>query len=276
MSLYPDPPIPAGKRPRSQTVSTTTPSQSLLNSEYYPFTFKMMLHKLYETEAWGEKVKDMLEKSRSAWKSLEELKAEMTVPDVGENMSRPQSSTTAIASTPNTSMYRRGSVPIIPTIFEPPQTQPIKKRCVGRRVSLSTLQNPSNDIPEDGGRLLMRKEWVYESAVVQPPVSPRLGKMRPAAGLRSPGMPRRRSRYPSLGASQGIGPSHPTTSPATSGSGHGARRASVGNNVGVAPRRRANSTAPTPRMGLQIYVPPAHMTGTTDTNTNPLKRGRGV
>ena len=31
---------------------------------WYLFTFKMMLHKLYKLEEWGEKVKEVLERSR--------------------------------------------------------------------------------------------------------------------------------------------------------------------------------------------------------------------
>ncbi len=38
----------------------------------YPFTFKMMLHKLYELDDWGKKVKDVLERSQNDFKSLSE------------------------------------------------------------------------------------------------------------------------------------------------------------------------------------------------------------
>ncbi|KAG7093538.1 hypothetical protein E1B28_007209 [Marasmius oreades] len=49
---------------------TTARSQFPLDGGEYPFTFKMMLHKLYELEEWGKKVKDVLERSQSEYKSL--------------------------------------------------------------------------------------------------------------------------------------------------------------------------------------------------------------
>ncbi|KAK7466313.1 hypothetical protein VKT23_005040 [Stygiomarasmius scandens] len=39
-----------------------------------PFTFKMMLHKLYELDEWGRKVKEVLEKSQNEFKPLAENK----------------------------------------------------------------------------------------------------------------------------------------------------------------------------------------------------------
>lgn len=40
--------------------------------ERYPFTFKLMLHKLYDLDEWVEKVKDAVETSRSQFKPLAE------------------------------------------------------------------------------------------------------------------------------------------------------------------------------------------------------------
>lgn len=54
---------------------------------WYPFTFKMMLHKLYELEEWGEKVKDVLERSRKDFKPLSEVNWEKKISSADE---RPQ------------------------------------------------------------------------------------------------------------------------------------------------------------------------------------------
>ncbi|KAF8330518.1 hypothetical protein F5887DRAFT_1178830 [Amanita rubescens] len=40
---------------------------------WYPFTFKMMVHKLYELEEWGKKVKEVLERSQKDFKPLSEV-----------------------------------------------------------------------------------------------------------------------------------------------------------------------------------------------------------
>lgn len=40
--------------------------------ERYPFTFKLMLHKLYDLDEWAEKVKDAVETSKSQFKPLAE------------------------------------------------------------------------------------------------------------------------------------------------------------------------------------------------------------
>ncbi|KAL0574136.1 hypothetical protein V5O48_007825 [Marasmius crinis-equi] len=76
---------PGASRGRRKTVSVAGGSGGVLESsdseeestpefprdgKQYPFTFKMMLHKLYELEEWGKKVKDILEKSQSEYKSL--------------------------------------------------------------------------------------------------------------------------------------------------------------------------------------------------------------
>lgn len=40
---------------------------------WYPFTFKMMLHKVYELEEWGEKIKEVLDRSKKDFKPLSEV-----------------------------------------------------------------------------------------------------------------------------------------------------------------------------------------------------------
>ncbi|KAF9266792.1 hypothetical protein L218DRAFT_985377 [Marasmius fiardii PR-910] len=49
---------------------STSNSQFPPGGKAYPFTFKMMLHKLYKLEEWGKKVRDVLEKSQNDYKSL--------------------------------------------------------------------------------------------------------------------------------------------------------------------------------------------------------------
>lgn len=51
-------------------------TNKFLAGSWYPFTFKMMLHKLYELEEWARKVKETLEKSRENYKSLSEVDSE--------------------------------------------------------------------------------------------------------------------------------------------------------------------------------------------------------
>ncbi len=40
---------------------------------WYPFTFKMMVHKLYKLEEWREKVKEVLDRSKKDFKPLSEV-----------------------------------------------------------------------------------------------------------------------------------------------------------------------------------------------------------
>ena len=53
---------------------------------WYPFTFKMMLHKLYELEEWREKVKDVLERSRKDFKPLSEVNWEKKISSADERL----------------------------------------------------------------------------------------------------------------------------------------------------------------------------------------------
>lgn len=58
--------------------------ESLANfplGKQYPFTFKMMLHKLYELEEWASKVKEVLERSQVDYKTMAEQ--EVSVRDRG-------------------------------------------------------------------------------------------------------------------------------------------------------------------------------------------------
>ena len=69
-------PIPSNshRRAKSEAISGTgefPPSES-----QFPFTFKKMIHTLYDTQTWSDKIKDMIEESKSQFKPLpEELKS---------------------------------------------------------------------------------------------------------------------------------------------------------------------------------------------------------
>jgi hypothetical protein len=167
-------------RGRRNTVSTTV---AFLDSDddddgivefpvggkQYPFTFKMMLHKLYELEEWGKKVKDVLAKSQNDFKSLNELKESgpsgttkkveptgrvngegrvrfglgvdvSSTRKTGAVKGRPRSHTVADtggrvkeAGTPtNLRLMVQDDTPQVKA-----DARPVKKRCIGRRKSIT-------------------------------------------------------------------------------------------------------------------------------------------
>ena len=147
----------------------------------YPFTFRMMLHKLYRLDDWAQKVKEVLERSQIEYKPLaeqasqEEEKAETTVekyegrvhfkPGVVSGGSRrtamrPRSYSLAgngkgrdgnekVAASPVKSLKQKES--------PSEETRVVKKRCIGRRKSVS------GPISADAGRI--GGGWVYDAAV---------------------------------------------------------------------------------------------------------------
>ncbi|KAK7060814.1 hypothetical protein VNI00_000547 [Paramarasmius palmivorus] len=184
-------------RGRRNTVSTTT---ALLDSDddddgviefpvggkQYPFTFKMMLHKLYELEEWGKKVKDVLAKSQNDFRSLDELresgpsgttnKVEPTGPVKGEVRVRfglgmdvsSTKKTGAVKGRPRShtvagtgGRVREAGTPtnLRPTVAQDdtPQVKadarPVKKRCIGRRKS--TAGAGSGD----------QADWFYDAII---------------------------------------------------------------------------------------------------------------
>ena len=67
-----------GSNGRRRAKSQATPDNGEFPSSdsQFPFTFKQMIHTLYDTETWADKVKDMLEESKNQFKPLpEELKS---------------------------------------------------------------------------------------------------------------------------------------------------------------------------------------------------------
>ncbi|KAK0218255.1 hypothetical protein IW262DRAFT_1249608, partial [Armillaria fumosa] len=157
----------------------------------YPFTFKMMLHKLYELDDWEKKVKDVLERSQNEFKPLSETpeKPKEKERNVASVLASPEPRV-RFDKDATTGRPRRGSVAtttIRPTTRPrshtvgaigrpkdlvtarekleksketdretPDEVRIVKKRCVGRR-------QPNEPIPEDSS--VRRQHWVYDAAV---------------------------------------------------------------------------------------------------------------
>lgn len=137
----------------------------------YPFKFRMMLHKLYELEDWGRKVREILERSQMEYKPLSENE-EGRKAATKENQSEDNESGSVHFSGEfgaNSPMKRTGR-PRSHTIAsswgkgkEPQGTRlhteardderAVKKRCVGRKKSMSGV-----DVGE-------KAVWVYEATV---------------------------------------------------------------------------------------------------------------
>lgn len=107
----------------------------------YPFTFKLMLHKLYDLDEWAEKVKNSVEASKSQFKPLAE-RVQNVVRDVTANINekgeknssiRPVLGTSAKFKPPSPTMHPRSAA--VPS--KPETSRVLKKRCIGRRKSLS-------------------------------------------------------------------------------------------------------------------------------------------
>ncbi|KAG5636683.1 hypothetical protein H0H81_007213 [Sphagnurus paluster] len=145
----------------------------------YPFTFRLMLHKLYQLDDWAQKVKEVLERSQLEYKPLaeshaeEEKRAGEDQEIEGEKVQDGRvhfKAGTATGSRKPPVRPRAHSV-ITPTMGllstspKSPQScgpaegdiRAVKKRCVGRRKSLNGPL--SGEAGKIGGG------WVYDSAV---------------------------------------------------------------------------------------------------------------
>ncbi|KAI9573819.1 hypothetical protein HD554DRAFT_2183032 [Boletus coccyginus] len=114
--------------------------------ERYPFTFKLMLHKLYDLDEWAEKVKDAVETSKSQFKPLAERvqnvvrDATASMKEREEKRSREKRSivrsvlgASAKFKPPSTTKYpHSGAMPA-----KPEASRVLKKRCIGRRKSVN-------------------------------------------------------------------------------------------------------------------------------------------
>lgn len=174
-------------RPRRNTVAgsstprSTQPSQAVgqgvrarfpLREKRYPFTFKLLLHKLYDLEGWAAKIQQVLAASQEQFRSLNDVAPVTT----GSNPRSPGSPTSG-GTTFSGSLF--GTPPIIlesPTrrqralsvsrtkandgarpglaVARPPQpSRAVKKRIVNRRRSTTGL-----GVGKKG-------EWMYDAAV---------------------------------------------------------------------------------------------------------------
>ncbi|KAF8813014.1 hypothetical protein BYT27DRAFT_7220679 [Phlegmacium glaucopus] len=146
----------------------------------YPFTFKLMVHKLYRVDEWAKTVKEMLEKSKMEFKPLAEQDA---VVGEEEMASAGKDKNTVHFKIGVSSGGRRGSVtggrqrsqsvvvlgpktvgPASPLLKSPgsggqSEFRALKKRCVGRRKSMSgRMDGDSATVRVDGS-------WVYDAAI---------------------------------------------------------------------------------------------------------------
>ncbi|KAG1817077.1 uncharacterized protein BJ212DRAFT_1217615, partial [Suillus subaureus] len=154
-------------RPRRNTVGVAPATQNGIDvardvgspifplEEHHPFTFKLMLHKLYNVDEWAEKVKSAVEASKEQFKPLAErmqkAMKEGTGAErvVGRNAARSRSQS-AINPKSKGKAISREQVPASPARAND-FSRVLKKRCVGRRKSISG--------PLAGG------VWVYDAAI---------------------------------------------------------------------------------------------------------------
>ncbi|KAJ7668326.1 hypothetical protein B0H17DRAFT_1209938 [Mycena rosella] len=174
----------------------------------YRFSFRMMIHKLYEVDEWAQKVRDVLKKSQIEYKPLAEREEARKVAAVvapvadgrvhfktevtfggKKNMplapSRPRSHSVAGPAR----AFANVRTPVSPTPPSPvhdDDARAVKKRCTGRRKSVSGLLSPATPIGEG---------WIYDAAISSAEVRERVPvETTPTFTA----IPRPRPRYQSL------------------------------------------------------------------------------
>ncbi|KAG5643885.1 hypothetical protein DXG03_009515 [Asterophora parasitica] len=176
----------------------------------YPFTFKLMLHKLYQLDDWAQKVKEVLERSQIEYKPLAERDAEeekkveeeeqqqdgrvhFKAGTAGGGSRRPAVRPRSHSVMALNNGKGREAVLLSPSPKSSRQWGPagedvraVKKRCVGRRKSLS---GPLGEVGRIGG------SWVYDAAVSSVEFT---GRELQADQLKAGGD--EMSKHPSLGA----------------------------------------------------------------------------
>lgn len=160
----------------SEHIDNDSDSESIAKfplGKQYPFKFRMMLHKLYELEDWGRKVREVLERSQMEYKPLSE-KENISERKVAMREYQLEDNETSRVHFPaesgaNSPMKRAGR-PRSHTIAssggkgKEPQgarlhpeardnERAVKKRCVGRKLSISGV-----DVGD-------KAVWVYEATV---------------------------------------------------------------------------------------------------------------
>ncbi|KAJ3862594.1 hypothetical protein EV359DRAFT_44858 [Lentinula novae-zelandiae] len=170
--------VPSG----SSDIDADTDTESVAKfpmGKQYPFKFKMMLHKLYELDDWGKKVREVLERSQKEYKPLSET---VSHPESGDNAreedrgvegvhlgiesgvksprkrtGRPRGHTVTSSSGGTWKEAVSRSVGVQPRDDE----RAVKKRCVGRRKSMNGL---IGDFPN----------WVFNATVASSEINERV------------------------------------------------------------------------------------------------------
>jgi len=175
----------------------------LSDERKYPFTFKHMVHKLYRKDDWVRTIKEMLEKSKNEFKPLAEQEMVIATESAQEEEDQDINSATRMGmvrfSLASPGVGRRGTVarpgmrqrsqsvvniggrlqatpsssssvtsPGSGAISESRNIRALKKRCVGRRRSLSGPLNGDPSIETDAtapGKAGKGGSWVYASTV---------------------------------------------------------------------------------------------------------------
>ncbi|KAG0703987.1 hypothetical protein DFH29DRAFT_1039954 [Suillus ampliporus] len=154
-------------RPRRNTVAVAsmphdttgavedTRSPTFPLEEHHPFTFKLMLHKLYNVDEWAEKVKSAVEASKEQFKPLAERMQEVVREATGKERAARRNGVRSRSQSVLNSKFKGKAVSREQIPASPPPTNDfsrvLKKRCVGRRKSIS---GP-----------LARGVWVYDAAI---------------------------------------------------------------------------------------------------------------
>ncbi|KAK7012228.1 hypothetical protein R3P38DRAFT_2790833 [Favolaschia claudopus] len=186
-----------------------------LGDKSFMFTFKMMIHKLYQVDEWATKVREVLEKSQIEYKPLAEQELIRVATTTAPAVERPANGRVHFKA--EVSVGGRKSLPLAPSrtrshsvaaptrpaatnnIRAPLQTPTItiastetratKKRCVGRRKSVSGPLSPAEG-------------WFYDAAVSAAELPERLPadpiRAFPSSTPTTAGRPRPRPRYQSL------------------------------------------------------------------------------
>ncbi|EGO20664.1 hypothetical protein SERLADRAFT_477084, partial [Serpula lacrymans var. lacrymans S7.9] len=165
----------------------------------YPFTFKLMLHKLYGLEEWAEKVKGVVEASKAQFLSLAERTEKVGSQKEGDNTIRQNARRVTRARSHSVLTSKTKNSPLAVERMQSQKQKDsqgsfrvLKKRCVGRRKSVNG--------PMIGGG------WVYDAAIASVELNrPRLGSEIPTAPMTNvSNIHETRSRHQSLAALEGI------------------------------------------------------------------------
>ncbi|KAI0311865.1 hypothetical protein OF83DRAFT_1087406 [Amylostereum chailletii] len=138
----PAPPTTPSPQPNASPTTTTPQDNFPLAHKRYPFTFKMMLHKLYNLDDWAAKVRDVLAASQEQYRPLE------AAPDPASPSSPPGTPVRSRVHSPPTS-------PTFSAAFAPvPQdapSSPSPGRSPMRRRAMTVAEPKENKAPSGPG-----------------------------------------------------------------------------------------------------------------------------